>query len=104
MSGNIKTINTREDGCYICGRNGYLELHHIFGAANRKHSTEDGLCVYLCRPCHNEPPNGVHFNKERMDALRRYGQTLYENNLIAEGKTRQEAREAFIKRYGRNYL
>lgn len=104
MSGNIKTINTREDGCYICGRNGYLELHHIFGAANRKHSTEDGLCVYLCRPCHNEPPNGVHFNKDRMKYLHQYGQMVFEADRRHEGATDEEAREMFMKRYGKNYL
>ena len=74
------------------------------GTANRRLSEEDGLVVDLCHDCHNRPPNGVHFNKERMDALRRYGQTVYENNLIADGKTRQEARTAFIKRYGKNYI
>lgn len=90
--------------CFLCGRTAYTERHHIFGAANRKFSEQDGLVVDLCPDCHNRPPNGVHFNKERMDALRRYGQTVYENNLIADGKTRQEARTAFIKRYGKNYL
>ena len=90
--------------CFLCGRYAYTERHHIFGAANRKLSEQDGLVVDLCPDCHNRPPNGVHFNKERMDALRRYGQTVYENNLIADGKTRQEARTAFIKRYGKNYL
>ena len=90
--------------CFLCGRYAYTERHHIFGAANRKLSEQDGLVVDLCPDCHNRPPNGVHFNKERMDALRRYGQTVYENNLIADGKTRQEARTAFIKRYGKNYI
>ena len=90
--------------CFLCGRYAYTERHHIFGAANRKLSEQDGLVVNLCHPCHNEPPYGVHFNKERMDALRRYGQTVYENNLVGDGKTRQEARQAFIKRYGKNYL
>ena len=90
--------------CFLCGRYAYTERHHIFGAANRKLSEQDGLVVDLCHSCHNEPPNGVHFNKERMDALRRYGQTVYENNLVGDGKTRQEARQAFIKRYGKNYL
>ena len=91
--------------CFLCGKYAHTERHHIFGGyANRKLSEQDGLVVYLCRSCHNEPPNGVHFNKERMDALRRYGQTVYENNLIADGKTRQEARTAFIKRYGKNYI
>ena len=92
------------DKCYMCGRYGRTERHHIFGGANRKHSEEDGLVVRLCHFCHNEPPNGVHFNKGRMDALREKGQEMYEEKLISEGKTREEARVAFIKRYGKNYI
>ncbi len=104
MSGNIKTINAREEGCYLCGRMGYLEMHHIFGSANRKHSTEDGLCVYLCRQCHNAPPNGVHFNKANMTMLRVMGQQRYEMARMDEGMSADEAHEAFMRRYGRNYL
>ena len=99
-----KTINEKEDGCYVCGGFNRLEMHHIFGAANRKRSTEDGLCVYLCRACHNEPPNGAHFNRETMLYLKRQGQTWYEEKKIAEGMSPEEARASFMQRYGRNYL
>ena len=40
-----------------------LESHHVYnGNPNRKLSEQYGLKVYLCHYCHNEPPNGVHFN------------------------------------------
>ena len=90
--------------CFLCGRYAYTERHHIFGAANRKLSEQDGLVVDLCHPCHNEPPNGVHFNKERMQKLHEIGQMKWEGDLLVKGATPKEARTAFIKRYGKNYL
>lgn len=72
-----------------------LEVHHIFGSSNRKHSEEDGLCVVLCHWCHNEPPDGVHYNRERREKLQRMGQRIYEQN---------HTREEFMQRYGRNWL
>ena len=83
--------------CFICGATRNLERHHIFGASNRKKSEEDGLVVYLCHECHNEPPNGVHHNVHIMRELHQYGQRL--------GMEENEAdEEAFRRRYGRNYL
>ena len=81
--------------CYRCHRAIGTETHHIFGAANRKFSDADGLTVRLCRECHDF----IHFAKDGksyMDALRELGQAKWE---AAYGD-----REAFMKRYGRNYL
>ena len=89
----IKTINRPQ--CYFCGRTDMLEVHHIFPAFNRKHSEEDGLCVWLCHYHHNEPPDGVHFNKTRMEHLKKVGQAIYEQD-----HTRDEWRQ----RYGKSYL
>ena len=92
--------------CFLCGRTAYTERHHIFsGTANRKLSEEDGLVVDLCHSCHNEPPNGVHFNKDNMHRLHVHGQRVWEmGKIVNDGMTDEQAREAFIKRYGRNYL
>lgn len=90
--------------CYLCGRITYTERHHIFGAANRRLSEEDGLVVNLCHHCHNAPPNGAHFNRETMLYLKRQGQTWYEEKKIAEGMSPEEARASFMQRYGKNYL
>ena len=79
-------------------------ISHIFGAANRRLSEEDGLVVDLCHACHNEPPYGVHHNKVNMTMLRVMGQQRYEMARMEEGKSAEEAHEMFIKRYGRNYL
>ena len=92
--------------CFLCGRTAYTERHHIFsGTANRKLSEEDGLVVDLCPDCHNRPPNGVHFNKDNMHRLHVHGQRIWEmGKIVNDGMTDEQAREAFIKRYGRNYL
>lgn len=49
--------------CYECGSYDWIEIHHIFGGCNRKHSEEYGYVLPLCHRCHNEPPKGVHHNK-----------------------------------------
>ena len=89
--------------CFMCGRYAYTERHHIFGGtANRRLSEEDGLVVNLCPDCHNRPPNGVHFNRENMQKLHEYGERLYIERQ--DGLTWEEAKEAFMKRYGKNYI
>lgn len=98
-------LNTQKYICYRCGRYGPTEKHHIMsGTANRRLAEEDGLYVYLCHTCHNEPPNGVHFNRNTMDWLHKVGQEAYEGKMIQEGFSPSEARERFMKRYGKNWL
>lgn len=59
-----KSIITEEKKCYICGSRRWIEIHHVFFGPNHKTSERYGLKVPLCHYCHNEPPNGVHHNKE----------------------------------------
>lgn len=82
MKSIIQEDNTR---CYICGRTGYLECHHVMSGANRKWSTVYGLTVMLCLD-HHRGSIGVHSDyilKERLekDAQRafeqRYGHTAW---------------------------
>ena len=87
----------RKGICYLCKRVGFTENHHIFRGKNRKRADADGLTVYLCHFCHNEPPRGVHFNKERDIKLKQIGQRVW---MQQNGKTVDE----FIQAYGRNYL
>lgn len=91
----MKSIISNEKKCYLCGSVRWLELHHIFGAANRKHSTTYGLVVYLCHWCHNEPPLGVHHNKERMRYLQQIGQRAFMEHYPNKN---------FIEIFKRNYL
>lgn len=91
----MHSIISNERKCYFCGSSRWLEVHHIFGGANRNKSTKYGLVVCLCHHCHNEPPNGVHHNKERMNYLRQIGQMAFEKYY---------PNKDFKKEFGRNYL
>lgn len=87
----MKSIIQRDDSrCYICGSRQWLEWHHVYGGGLRSVSEQYGLKVRLCHYCHNEPPNGVHQNKEirlllqakvQRKAMKHYGWTV--NDFIA---------------------
>lgn len=83
--------------CFVCGRIGSTEKHHLFGGSRRKKSEKYGLVVDLCHACHNEPQTGAHFNPELMQALHEYGQkkAMEENGWTVEN---------FINQFGKNYL
>lgn len=91
-----KSIMQSEKVCYLSGRTDWLEKHHLYQGANRKLSEKYGLWVYLNHYWHNEPPNGVHFNKENMECLHKKGQEAFEK---VHG-----TREDFMRIFGRNYL
>lgn len=94
----MKSIITNNlDRCYLCGSYRWIELHHVWGGAKRKLSTQYGLVVPLCHYCHNEPPNGVHQNKEN----RLYLQAKVQKKAMKHyGWTVEQFREIF----GKNYL
>ena len=83
--------------CFICGLYCRTEEHHIFGGASRTKSEKYGLKVDLCHDCHNEPPNGVHFNAVNNNRLKATGQKAA---MLAY----HWSKEDFIKEMGRNYL
>lgn len=98
-------LDTQKGKCFRCGRYTITERHHIFGGvANRRLSEQDGLWVYLCTGCHNIPPNGVHFNPKTALWLHRIGQEAYEKKMAQNGLSADEARQAFMQRYGKNYI
>ena len=96
----------RKGVCFICGKIGYTEEHHIFEGSNRTASEEDGLKVDICLD-HHRGYNGVHTSrgKDIMNWLHETGQEVYEKRIMElEGITQEEAREKFTKRYIRSYL
>lgn len=93
MSGGVRV----ERECFLCGRSGSIERHHLFGGAYRKKADRLGLVVDLCHECHNEPPYGAHHNKDTMRQLKQYGQ---KKAMLEQGWSVDE----FIKQFGKNYL
>lgn len=83
--------------CYICGRYLTLERHHVFGGARRSISEKYGAVAELCHYCHNEPPNGVHFNKANRLAL----QSEFQRKLMRENNWTVED---FIQIFSKSYI
>lgn len=81
--------------CRVCGSSMWIEKHHVFGGSNRKASESYGMVADLCHWCHNEPPNGVHFNRENDLRLKREYQALFEE---------KHGHKRFMDVFGRNYL
>jgi hypothetical protein len=92
----MNSIVQSEKECYFTQRTDQLERHHIFyGAGRRKQSDKYGLTVWLTHDLHNEPPNGVHHNKERRRELERIGQQAFQERFPDKD---------FRKIFGQNYL
>lgn len=83
--------------CYICGRYAVLERHHVFNGPFRSKSEKYGAVVNLCHFCHNEPPDGIHFDQEADEWLKA---TFQRKLMESERWTKQE----FIDQFGRSYL
>ena len=80
------------DECYLCGRVGHMDEHHIFGGPVRSTSDRLGLVVHICRDCHRQVHDKVG---SKMDYLHRVGQRTYEQKI----GTRQEFIQDFIRSY-----
>lgn len=83
--------------CYICGKYAELERHHVYNGALRKKSEKYGAVVNLCHYCHNEPPDGVHYDQEADDWLK----ATFQRQLMKEHGW---SIDDFIYQFGKNYL
>ena len=88
-----KSILQQEKCCMACKTTRNLERHHCFLAARRKTSEKWGLWVWLCHD-HHTGRNGVHFNREFMEELQEYAQTVFEGLY---------GYEEFMQEFGKNY-
>lgn len=77
--------------CYFCRSGGCLDVHEVFGGANRKMSMIHGFCVPLCRNCHIKITNNVLMSVP----LKKMCQEIYEL---------KHTRSEWMKIIGRNYL
>lgn len=84
--------------CWLCGKVGAVERHHIFGGSNRDKSERDGLVVLLCGDtCHRNGPRAAHQCAESALELKKYGERkwMYEHEASTDD---------FRREYGKNYL
>lgn len=99
-----KSIIQSNKECFMCRRilgagvqlpDRFLEEHHIFNAANRKHSDKYGLTVWLCPAHHRTGKNAVHSDYQAMVFMKRIGQMAFEERY---------GHEEFMNVFGKNYL
>jgi len=96
----------RKGKCFICGREGYTEEHHIFEGSCRPASEANGLKVDICLD-HHRGFNGVHTarGEKLKEYLHEVGQQAYEEyKMKHESMTPEQAREAFIKEFIKSRL
>ena len=89
-------LGSRKGCCYLCGKYGQTDEHHIYGGPNRMLSEQYGLKVDLCLECHRFGKHAVHKDHAVMDELHRQGQEAFESQV--------GSRKEFMKIFGRNYL
>lgn len=87
-----KSIIQHNEGCYICGRSGPLQMHHCLHGIRRKMADEDGLWVWLCPSCHGK----LHDKGLYDEHLEIVAQVYWMQN--------NGTKEDFIKRYGKSYI
>lgn len=84
--------------CFLCGKVGWLEEHHVFPAALRNKSEKHGLKVGLCGDsCHRNGKRAAHQCRETADALKQFMQTRW---MIQHRASVEE----FRREFGKNYL
>ena len=80
--------------CFFCGKRVGLERHHVMPGANRKWSEKYGIWIWCCDFHHRDPKEGVQYNREKADSLKRIAQIAF------EGKhSHDEWMELFKKNY-----
>lgn len=92
--------------CVFCSRPTEEEHHLLFGRGTRKLAEKDGIKVPVCSYCHTQNPvaQRIHDNTMAEKLSKIAGQLAWEKRCVASGKTEEEARADFTKRYGRSYL
>ena len=89
----MESILQHEEKCFICGRQGQLEVHHaISGVSNRKNSTKYGLLIYLCMDCHRK----LHDKREMEEQVKQFAQRRWEEEY--------GDRDEFRKIFGKSWL
>ena len=83
--------------CFLCGKLGTLEEHHVFPASLRNKSELYGLKVGLCgESCHRTGRRSAHGSRETANALKSHMQTKW---MIENHASVHEFRLEFYKNY-----
>ena len=80
--------------CWYCGGQIGLERHHVMTGPNRKLAEKYGLWVWVCHD-HHTGKDGVQYNRQKADALKRLGQIAFEA---------RHSHDEWMEIFGKNYL
>ena len=84
--------------CFLCGKVGLLEEHHVFSGPYRSKSERFGLKVGLCGDsCHRNGRYAAHQCRATADALKQFWQIKYMMRYRASVAE-------FRAEFGKNYL
>lgn len=84
-----------EKKCWFCGKEGYLERHHVLGGtANRKLSEAYGLWIWCCNDCHTGK-DGVQYDRNKNFELKAEAQACFEQLY---------GHEKWMNTFRRNYI
>lgn len=99
-------ITDIKDYCYFCGRTEDCDHHFIFGSGKRPLAEEDGIKAPICDSCHTmgKVDERIHDNPMAEKLSKMYGQAMWERQKVSEGYSLEDARNAFIRRYGKSYI
>lgn len=104
----IKIHESEDQYCVFCGRGEAKKHHLIFGTGLREKADEDGIFIYACSACHvtgERVEDRIHDNPMAEKLSKMLGQVMWEKNYIEEhGCSADDAKYAFIQRYGRGYI
>lgn len=105
-------VVTDSENCIFCNHRPHGVHHLLFGTSARKLCDEDGLYIPICDECHTmgkleygySKDTKIHGNSKAEDLSKMLGQAIYEREQAFNGASRDDARQSFIRRYGRSYL
>lgn len=87
---NRYSILTKDlEHCWLCGKSP-VDIHEIYGGANRKISMANGFCIPLCRQHHE-----VATNESVM--------SMFLKELCQQAFEETHSREEFMSLIGKNY-
>jgi len=90
--------------CVVCNRPTNTMHHLIFGRGKRPICDNDNIVIPLCDECHTMGRMRLHDNSVSEYLSKAYGQAIWERNQVANGYSLEDARDRFIKQYGKNWI
>ena len=88
-------IQKGDPRCFFCGARTGLEPHHVLTGPNRALAVKYGLWIYACHFHHLDPKEGVQYNREKADSLKRLGQIAFEAKYSHE-RWMEEVKKNYI--------